>query len=287
MLSIVATVHGARGESGIGNRESERAAARNFASVPVKNRRCTISAARLGNGMCRSALCDSRLPIPHSRRISGFTLLEVLGAMALLALLLLGVYSGVRSATHTVKAGTQKIEELDDVRSAQIFLRRELEQAMSQAISHDDNGNNVYFIGSSNEMRFVAPLPGYLGQLGPQLIDIKLVSAGDKGKQLVASLAMLPPDGSKPKPLGDPQVLLDGVTGGGFSYRGINPQGQPTDWQSDWTTTGNMPNIVTIKLALQDGRVWPQLSAPLRVNAAASQGPGNLLRGLRGPGVGP
>jgi general secretion pathway protein J len=221
------------------------------------------------------------------KRAAGFTLLEVLGALMLLALLLLGVYSGVRSATHTVQSGTLKIEQLDEVRSAQMFLRRELEQAMTQALSRDDNGNNVYFVGSSNEMRFVAPLPGYLGVAGPQIVDVKLVADGDKGKQLVASLAVLPPDGSKPKPLGDPQVLLDGIVDGGFSYRGLNQQGQPMDWQSDWNYTGNMPNVVSVKLALQNGREWPLLSAPLRVNAAAAQGPGNLLRGLRGPGVGP
>ncbi len=222
------------------------------------------------------------------KRAAGFTLLEVLGAMALLALLLLGVYSGVRSTTHTVQAGTAKIEQLDEVRSAQQFLRRELAQAMAQAISRDDNGDNIYFVGSENEMRFVAPLPGYLGKMGPQLIQIKLVP-GDKGegKRLEASLAVLPPDGSAPKPLGDPQVLVEGITGGGFSYRGINEQGQPMDWQGDWKYTNNMPSVVTIKLVLEHGREWPLLSAPLRVSAAASQGPGNLLRGLRGPGVGP
>jgi general secretion pathway protein J len=220
------------------------------------------------------------------KRVAGFTLLEVLAALALLSILLLGVYSGIRSSTHTVQAGELKIEQLDEVRSAQQFLRRELAQAMTQAISHDDNGNAIYFVGASDEMRFVAPLPGYLGRMGPQLIQIKLVS-GDKGKQLVASLVELPPDGSKPKPLGDPQVLVDGITGGGFSYRGVNQQGQPMDWQSDWTFTGNMPNVVTIKLALGNGREWPLLSVPLRVNAAAAQGPGNLLRGLNGPGAGP
>jgi general secretion pathway protein J len=219
------------------------------------------------------------------KRMTGFTLLEVLGALVLLSLLLLGVYSGVRSATHTVQAGTQKIADLDEVRSAQMFLRRELEQAMAQPIARDDNGNNIYFIGSSNEMRFVAPMPDYLGVSGPQIIDLKLVSNGDKGKQLVAALAVLPPDGSKPKPLGDPQVLVDGVDDGSFSYRGMNGQGQATDWQGDWNDIGNMPNIVSIKLTLQHGREWPQLSAPLRVNAAATQGPGNLLRGLRGTGA--
>jgi general secretion pathway protein J len=221
------------------------------------------------------------------KRVAGFTLLEVLGAMALLALLLLGVYSGVRSATHTVHAGTVKIEKLDQMRSAQDFLRRELAQAMAQAMSRDDNGNNIYFVGSENDMRFVAPLPGYLGKMGPQLIQVKLVPDDKEQLRLEASLAVLPPDGSAPKPLGDPQVLVDGISAGGFSYRGLNAQGQPMDWQSDWKYTNNMPSVVTIKLTFADGREWPLLSAPLRVNAAASQGPGNLLRGLRGPGVGP
>lgn len=216
----------------------------------------------------------------------GFTLLEVLAALVLLALLLLGVYSGVRSATHTTQAGELKIEQLDEMRSAQQFLRRELAQAMAQPMAHDDNGNGIFFTGSGDTMQFVAPLPGYLGRMGPQLIQVKLVK-GDHGKQLVASLAVLPPDGSAPQPVGDPQVLVDGVIDGSFNYRGLDQQGRPMNWQGDWNVPGAMPNLVTIKLALDQGRVWPVLSVPLRVNAAAMQGPGNLLRGLNGPGVGP
>ena len=241
----------------------------------------------------RTALSESRVPRPEprlhrpeSRHQLGFTLFEVLGAMVLLALLLLGVYSGVRSATHTVQAGTIKIEQLDEVRSAQQFLRRELAQAMAQSMGMDANGNGIFFVGTADSMRFVAPLPGYLGRMGPQLIEVKLVK-GEHGKQLVASLAVLPPNGDKPKPLGDPQVLLDDVIDGSFSYRGVNQQGQPLDWQNDWNTAATMPNLVVIKLALAKDRPWPMLSVPLRVNAAALQGPGNLLRGLRGPGVGP
>jgi general secretion pathway protein J len=218
------------------------------------------------------------------KHTAGFTLFEVLAALALLSLLLLGVYAGIRSSTHTVESGELKIEQLDEVRSSQQFLRRELMQAMAQAIAHDDNGNNIFFVGSSDEMRFVAPLPGYLGRMGPQLIDVKLVSTDKDGKQLVASLAELPPDGSPLRPLGDPQVLVDGVVDGAFSYRGLNAQGQPMDWQDDWKFTGNMPSIVEIKLTLANGREWPLLSAPLRVNAAATQGPG-MLRGLQQPPV--
>jgi general secretion pathway protein J len=233
-----------------------------------------------------NATCPSATRASMPRHAGGFTLLEVLGAMALLALLLLGVYSGVRSATHTVQAGSVKIEQLDEIRSAQQFLSRELAQAMAQPMGHDSDGNGIFFVGTGDSMRFVAPLPGYLGRMGPQLIEVKLVK-GEHGRQLVASLAVLPPDGSAPKPLGEPQVLVDGVIDGSFNYRGVNQQGQPMDWQNDWNAPATMPNLVTVKLALDRKRPWPTLSVPLRVNAAAMQGPGNLLRGLRGPGVGP
>ena len=62
----------------------------------------------------------------------GFTLLEVLGALALFAILLLGVYSGVRTATHTVHSGEASIQRMDEVRSAQQFLRREIAQILEE-----------------------------------------------------------------------------------------------------------------------------------------------------------
>ena len=102
------------------------------------------------------------------KRAAGFTLLEVLASLVLLALLLVGVYSGIRTATHSVRSGTASIERLDQIRSAQQFLRRELAQSLTQPISHTDQGEPIYFIGSAHEMRYVAPLPGYLGKLGPQ-----------------------------------------------------------------------------------------------------------------------
>lgn len=114
-------------------------------------------------------------------RARGFTLLEVLGALALLALLLLGVYSGVRTATQTTRSGEAAISRLDEIRSAQQFLRRELAQSRAVAISQKDNGDPVYFSGDGREMRFVAALPGYLGKLGPQLQQLKLVSNGKGG----------------------------------------------------------------------------------------------------------
>ncbi|PMQ04896.1 Type II secretion system protein J [Dyella sp. AD56] len=214
--------------------------------------------------------------------MQGFTLLEVLGALALFAILLVGVYSGVRTATHTVRSGEAAIERVDQVRSAQQFLRRELAQARAVPLAHTDNGDPIYFKGDAHELRFVAPLPGYLGRLGPQLQALKLVSNGDGTSRLEASFALMPPDGSAPKSLGDPEVLVDHVRDGTFSYRSPDTADRAGDWRNAWDDVRAMPRIVRIVLQLDGTSTWPELDAPLRVDAAAIQGqPADLLQGLQ------
>ena len=51
-------------------------------------------------------------------RTAGFTLLEVLASLVLLALLLVGVYSGLRTAIHSVRSGTAAVARIDQIRSA-------------------------------------------------------------------------------------------------------------------------------------------------------------------------
>lgn len=217
------------------------------------------------------------------RRTAGFTLLEVLAALVLLALLLVGVYSGIRTATHSVSSGTAAIERLDQIRSAQQFLRRELAQSLTQPIGHTDQGEPIYFVGTAHEMRYVAPLPGYLGKLGPQLQRLQLVDDGHGGLRLELSLALLPPDGKPPQPLGEPQVLLDHIRDGSFNYRGIDGQGRAVPWTPAWADGRLLPQLVSIELRSQNGVDWPQLDVPLRVNPVQT---GLLQRmGLRGGSI--
>jgi general secretion pathway protein J len=215
----------------------------------------------------------------RASRAAGFTLLEVLGALALLALLLMGVYGGVRSAIHGVRSGSAAIARVDQIGSAQRFLRGELAQALAQPIARTDNGRPIYFAGSAHEIRYVAPLPGYLGKLGPQLQVLKLVDDGKGGQRLELQLALLPPDGQPPKPLGEPQVLLDHIKEGGFSYRGRDAQNRALPWSADWADGSGLPQLVRIRLQPHGGYGWPELDVPLRVDPAAAVGRIGLLPG--------
>lgn len=205
------------------------------------------------------------------KRMDGFTLLEVLASLALLALLMLGVYAGVRIATRSVHAGNVRIERLDQVRAAQQLLRRELAQALAQTIDHDDRGAPLVVDGAPQRLRYVAPLPGYLGQLGPQRQTLRLVDDGAGGWRLELGLALLPPDGGEPQPVGEPQVLVDHVHGGSFSYRGVDGRGRATPWLATWPDGRALPRLVRVQLQL-DGIVrWPTLEVPLRVDAGSGE----------------
>jgi general secretion pathway protein J len=216
------------------------------------------------------------------KRAAGFTLLEVLAALVLLALLLVGVYSGIRTATHSVRSGTAAIERIDQVRSAQQFLRRELAQSMLQPIGRTDRGEPIYFEGGAREMRYVAPLPGYLGKLGPQLQRLQLVDDGRGGLRLELSVALLPPDGQPPQPLGEPQVLLDHIETGNFNYRGVDQQGTAVPWSPAWADGRLLPQLVRVELQLPGTVDWPQLEVPLRANPAQT---GLRPMGMRGGSV--
>jgi general secretion pathway protein J len=209
--------------------------------------------------------------------------MEVLAALALLTIVLLGVYSGISTATRIVRSGSDAIQRMDEIRSAQTYLRGELAQALVIPFGQTDDGEPIVFIGDAHSLRFVAPMPGYLSKLGPQLHTVKLVEDGRSTFRLEASLALLPPDGGDPQPLGEPEVLLRGIGKGTFAYRGMDDQGRPGDWQESWDDTRRTPTLVRLALDVDGNVVFPTLVAPIRMDPSASRNGFNPARGPRGP----
>lgn len=219
------------------------------------------------------------------RHARGFSLMEVLAALALLTIVLLGVYSGISTATRIVRGGSAAIERMDEIRSAQSYLRTELAQALVIPFGENDDGDPVVFSGDDHSLRFVAPMPGYLSRLGPQLQTVSLVGDGKDGYRLEVALALLPPDGGDPQPLGEPEVLLRGIRKGAFAFRGLDEQGKPGDWQDAWTDNRRTPSLVRIALDVGGNVAFPTLVAPLRIDASASRNGFTLSRTRRTTGI--
>ncbi|MBB3227618.1 general secretion pathway protein J [Luteibacter sp. Sphag1AF] len=198
------------------------------------------------------------------KRQAGFSLLEVLAALALLAILLLGVYAGIRSATLSVQRGQTAIERLDAVRGAREFLRRELAAAQALPWKLDDRQVPVVFTGSDTEIRFVAPLPGYLNKLAPQVQIIRVVDNHDGGHRLEVLFAPVPLSPQALRP-GAPEVLLERVKSVRFEFASARAG---EGWADHWDNTVALPAAVRITVIPEDGEAaWPALVVAPRQSA--------------------
>lgn len=215
-----------------------------------------------------------------ARGQGGFTLLEIIAALALLALLMLGVWAGIRTVTQSVSRGRAAVSRLDSKRGAEQFLRRNLAQIRPIPWARSDKGRAVVFVGKPHAMRFVAPLPGFLGRMGPQLQTLTLVPDDHGTWRLEVAFALLPPDGSAPRPFGKPTVLMSGIRQGHFIYRGLDLKRHDTGWKDRWTDLSRLPSLVEVVLKPAHGN-WPALEVPLRVDSSAVNRAAVRMTGLQ------
>lgn len=206
-------------------------------------------------------------------RAAGFSLLEVLMALVLLAVLLAGAFSGIRAATKAMESGERTIDRSNRLRITQEFLRHEISRTLPLAFGHDkDSGANFVFQGEHDFVRFVAPMPGYLSRGGAYVQSLEL-ARGRNGLQLLFTHQMLNGfdlDEMKPGDV-EPVVLLDGIKEGRFEYRTFDDQGRLGDWTDAWEDPSRTPLLVRIDLAMSEESqlIWPLMDIPLMLDAGA------------------
>lgn len=210
------------------------------------------------------------IPDAHPRQ-GGFTLIEVMLAITLVALIMAMAYGGFRASIRATGSGETLIEETNRVRVAHEFVRRQMALALPLIIE-DDQGVAVRFEGDSDRVRFIAPMPGYLSYGGPYVQELRLEPSRD-GIDLVFAWAML--NGYEPGDLDliDPVPLVENMAGGEFHFLGLDAEREEVFWDNYWDDPAVMPLAVSLELNLDrsDGLVWPPLVTPLRIDSGATQ----------------
>jgi general secretion pathway protein J len=216
----------------------------------------------------------------------GFTLLEVMLAILLLAVLLAGTYGAIRTATHAMHSGEQAIDRTNRLRVAQEFLRHQVSRIMPLAFGQDESTNtNLIFEGRGNFMRFVAPMPGYLSKGGPYVQTLSFAGNRSGGRQLLFTDAMLNGFDIDEKPQDkEPAILLDQIADGHFEFRTLDENGDLTDWSDQWDDPSVTPVMVRVVVRmLPEARVeFPDMEIPLMldVGAVRRNAPGQVMRGV-------
>src|ERR1035437_1829374 len=184
----------------------------------------------------------------NPRRNGGFSLLEILLALTIFAMVLTAIYSSWIAIMRSSKIG---LEAAADVQRARISIQT-LEDALSCARSFAADVNHYSFIGengSQASLSFVAQLPegfprsGKFGDFDVRRVTFALEPGPDSGNQFVLRQNPILMDLDKDE-LQHPIVLARNVKE--FDMAFWNPT--KAEWMEEWNQTNQMPLMVKVTL---------------------------------------
>ncbi|WP_334180205.1 prepilin-type N-terminal cleavage/methylation domain-containing protein [Pseudoxanthomonas sp.] len=216
-------------------------------------------------------------------RARGFTLLEVLVALVLLAAGLALAFATLRSSIAVVARGEDMAQASERMRAVHGYLRARLASAQPIVFATDRGTlRQARFLGTPQRMRFVSDLPDYLGYGGPYLHELV---ADDDGRLQVAFSVARPDASLEEVDLAmrgqRAERLADGLRVVRFRYRGLDAENRLGPWQDRWETSEMLPLQVKVEVEAVQGGRWPDLVVTL----ARSEGGagGGLLPGGANP----
>jgi general secretion pathway protein J len=207
-----------------------------------------------------------------TRSERGFTLLELLIAVTLLALLMTLLTAGLRAATHNMNRQTERLDRSSRNVLVETFLRGVLADARPLSTGQS-RSSSVAFSGRSDGLTFVGPAPASVAIGGLQTLTIDFVKDGPAAGEVIAdwqAYGSVGDGGASPRR----SVLLTQVNRAIFAYFGAEP-GQAPAWQSSWEDKTRLPALVRVSVEYSNGELMPDLVVALRLaedtNAQAGQ----------------
>ncbi len=199
----------------------------------------------------------------------GFTLVELLVALALLALLSATLFGSLALSGRSWDAGEAKAAKTASMRTAQEFLRATLEGQHGQRMKKMPEWP-LLFAGDRDEMRFAAALPARVQGGGVWYYRLHVTEIDGKPALVVdrmvpdVTAAALPDFGGA-----EHSVLATGIRSVTFGYLGLDPgatgaAGAEPAWRDQWQDTQRLPQLIRIEVETERGAKWPVFYAAPR-----------------------
>ena len=206
----------------------------------------------------------------------GFTLLELLIALTLFALMASVLFGSLRLAARSWDGGEAKVAQVAEMRQTESFLRAQIASTLPKRMTKAVDVP-LLFAGTGDELRYAAPLPERVPEGGVLFFRLALAKDGERS-QLVLDRIMPPPelvelpgfDGA------ERTLLADHIAELKLSYYGRDPGAGDADeptWRDRWDDLQRLPLLIRIEIRPDKGPAWPALVAqPRRAPEAACRG---------------
>lgn len=199
------------------------------------------------------------------RAAAGFTLIEVMVGLALMAMLMTVILASVQIGTRSWNQAQLRTNDLGAMTAVQNLLRQIVASARPAFATANPADKAILFSGGPETMRLVAPRPASQG-LGPwTLLDLHLVQTGGTQTLFLSWSTGNGAPAHNERLLGDVAALR-------MDYFGAPLPGERARWQSRWTRADKLPALVRLRITRMDESLspWPQLIIATRANANAT-----------------
>ncbi len=245
----------------------------------------------------------TRRTAPCAAPAGGFTLIETMLAITLLALMMAMIYASLNIGIRAWDAGDARVAAASNWRTVEHFLRRELGQVFPsrwRAVPQP----YIAFEGGATSLRYVTALnldaalqngasgglqwaelslqDGGVLQLNRQVFDSQaqnfdaLVAAGTTNSTATPTAAATSSDATQTAIA--PVRLLENVTAFEIGYFGAETDlGEPS-WRTEWRDLVRLPLLVRLRIETSRGRDVPDLVVALKVGEEAGCLTANFTR---------
>ncbi len=208
------------------------------------------------------------------KRQAGFTLIEIVVAMVLLAAMMLLLYSALSFSARSWDLGDTVGRRVTDRRMGENFLRREVSELFPMRWKETTMPSLKFaFEGDRDHLRFVSSRPAGLTQGGLSLVGVEVQPEAppSRRKNLVMRRAMPGDEQTSFAPLdaAQPTVLIEGVDGIRFEYFGAENDFTQPQWTDSWKWPARIPEMIRLHIQAEDG---PQPEMVMRVTLGEEAG---------------
>ncbi len=214
----------------------------------------------------------------------GFTLLELLISVTLVAVIILVATGALRLGYRSVESGEKKIEGLERFRASLSIIDAQVQSAVPLTYERDA-AKRVYFEGRRDYMKMATNYSIWGGRRGYVVVEYT-VQTDESGKMvLYASEGMVGTTNARKT------TLLKGLDQIYFEYFLKEPTQEQGQWVDQWADDAKVPQ--KIRLRLLSGRKEISMIIPMRARGSltearyypsATEMPS--FRPAMGPGVG-
>jgi general secretion pathway protein J len=212
---------------------------------------------------------DRKVAEARVGREAGFTLVEVLVALALFSLLATLLFNNIRFGLKAWQIGSSQSELLARSTAAQDALRRLIGNAYPMSMASGGNDPSIDFEGTHETMTFLEDAPVVTGGAGRFRFRLFPERKQDQTDLVISSTPELanPQEAS----MTTSSVLVSNIDQVDFSYSRGGASSQ-TKWSNSWSKQGGLPMLVRVRVAFRSGdtRLWPDLLIAPRIAADVS-----------------